>query len=194
MRLDLDCHGGLYYCPLDVFTVDRLPVRRPAINRSLQYHPLPHPESKPLVQYTVPVPKMAINTSKLLVQRLRSPAPPVTLRCPSRFTPTSKSKQVESEVWLLRLGSPRVHQLDVLPGNVTGLPQVFEYHLFRFIDFKEQAQIQKQAAQCLAVCTMDCDVIIWILASCVPLLETIPTHKRVRIGWFACMTVFHRTF
>jgi hypothetical protein len=59
-------------------------------------------------------------------------------------------------VWLLRLGSPGVHQLDVLPGNVTGLPLVFEYHPFRFIDFKEQAQIRKQAAQHSAVRTTDC--------------------------------------
>jgi hypothetical protein len=60
---------------------------------------------------------------------------------------------VESEVWLLRLGSPGVHQLDALPGNVTGIPSVFEYHPFRFIDFKEQARIRKQAAQRSAVCT-----------------------------------------
>jgi hypothetical protein len=156
MQLDLDCRGGLYYCPPDVFTVDRLPVCQPGITRSLQHHPLPHPESQPLVQYTVPVPKMAINTSKLLVQQLQSPAPPVTLRRPSRFIPTFKSKQVELEVWLLRLGSPGVHQLDVLPGNVTGLPPVFEYHPFRFIDFKEQTRIRKQAAQRLAVRTTDC--------------------------------------
>ncbi len=54
---------------------------------------------------------------------------------------------MESEVWLLRLGSPRVHQLDTLPGNVTNIPSVFEYHPFRFIDFNEQARIWKQAAQ-----------------------------------------------
>ncbi len=63
---------------------------------------------------------------------------------------------MESEVWLLCLGSPGVHQLDVLPGNVTGLPLVFEYHPFRFIDFKEQARISKQAAQRSAVRTTDC--------------------------------------
>ena len=80
---------------------------------------------------------------------------PSTTRCPSRFSPTSKSKQVESEVWLLCLGLPGVHQLDVLPGNVTGLTSVFEYHPFCFIDFKEQARIRKQAAQCSAVGTMD---------------------------------------
>ena len=87
--------------------------------------------------------------------RIVSQPLPSTTRHPSRFSPTSKSKQVESEVWLLCLGSPGVHQLDVLPGNVTGLPLVFEYHPFRFIDFKEQAWIWKQAAQRSAVRTPD---------------------------------------
>ncbi len=49
---------------------------------------------------------------------------------PPKFTPTSKARQVESEVWLLRLGSPGEGQLEVLPGNVTGTPAVFEYHPF----------------------------------------------------------------
>jgi hypothetical protein len=89
------------------------------------------------------------------VNRLASPTIPNTSCCPSRFTPTSKSKQVESEVWLLCFGSPGVHQLDVLPGNVTGLPSTFEYHPFRFIDFKEQARVCKKAAQRLVVCTKD---------------------------------------
>jgi len=83
MRLDLDKRDGLYYCPTDVFTVDRSPFRGPS------------------------------------ALRVATPRVPNTTRRPSRFTPTSKSKQVESEVWLLRLGSPGVHQLDALPGNVT---------------------------------------------------------------------------
>jgi hypothetical protein len=87
--------------------------------------------------------------------RLALPPVQTINRRPSRFAPTSKSKQVESEVWLLRLGSPGVHQLDVLPGNVTGIPSVFEYHPFRFIDFKEQARTRKQAAQRLALRTTE---------------------------------------
>ena len=122
MQLDLDFRDGLYYCPTDVFTVDRSPVRR----------------------HTPPA-----------VYRVAVPPAPNTARRPSRFAPTSKSKQVESEVWLLRLGSPGVHQLDVLPGNVTGLPSVFEYHPFRFIDFKEQARTRKQAAQRSALRTTE---------------------------------------
>jgi hypothetical protein len=73
------------------------------------------------------------------LHHLLSPMPPNTLRRPSRFSPTSKPKQVELEVWLLCLGSPGVHQLDVLHGNVTGIPLVFQYHPFQFINFKEQA-------------------------------------------------------
>ena len=52
----------------------------------------------------------------------------------------------ESEVWMLRLGSPGEQQLDLLPGNVMGIPHGFHYHPFRFIDWKEEARIQKQAA------------------------------------------------
>ncbi len=66
---------------------------------------------------------------------------------PSKFTPTSKARQVESEVWALRFGSPGKKQLGVLPRHVIGTPPVFEYHPFRSIDFKEWAYIRKQAAQ-----------------------------------------------
>ena len=62
----------------------------------------------------------------------------------------SRARQVESEVWLTRLGSPGEGQLDLLPGHVIGMPPVFEYHPFRSIDFKEQAYIRKQDAQCIA--------------------------------------------
>ena len=122
MKLALDYHDGLYYCPTDVLTVDSSPVRR--------------------------IPTMA-------ACQLAMPPIPTINRRPSRFAPMSKSKQVESEVWLLRLGSPGVHQLEVLPGNVTGIPSVFEYHPFRFIDFEELAWTRKQAAQCSALRTTE---------------------------------------
>jgi hypothetical protein len=51
---------------------------------------------------------------------------------------------------MLRFGSPGEHQLDVLLQHVIGTPSVFEYHPFQYIDFKEQAYIRKQAAQCTA--------------------------------------------
>jgi hypothetical protein len=43
----------------------------------------------------------------------------------------------------------------MLPGNVMGIPSEFHYHSFRFIDFKEQAWVRKQAAQWLAVRTTE---------------------------------------
>ncbi len=55
-------------------------------------------------------------------------------------------------VWL---GSPGEDQLDMLPGNVTGIPSEFQYHPFRFIDFKQQARIREQAAQRTAVRTLE---------------------------------------
>ena len=81
------------------------------------------------------------------VNRIAQPKSPTHLRQPSRYHPTTKSEQLESELWLLRLGSPGVYQLDHLPGNATGLPSEFDYHPFRFIDFKEQAMYSKQAVQ-----------------------------------------------
>jgi hypothetical protein len=74
----------------------------------------------------------------------------------SCFVPTTKAKQVESEVWLLCLGLPGVHQLDLLPGCVTGIPLDFCYHPFPFIDHKEQASLKKQPAQRSAVRTTEC--------------------------------------
>jgi hypothetical protein len=56
---------------------------------------------------------------------------------------------------MLRLGSPGEDQLDLLPGNVTGVPPGFQYHPFRFIDWKEEARIQKQAAQRSSECTTE---------------------------------------
>ena len=56
-----------------------------------------------------------------------------------------------------RLGSPGEHQLDVIPAHVIGTPPVFEYHPFRSIDFKEQANIRKQAALCTAERLSTCD-------------------------------------
>jgi hypothetical protein len=56
---------------------------------------------------------------------------------------------------MLRLGSPGKDRLDMLPGNAIGIPSVFEYHTFCFLDFKEQACIWKQAAQRSAECTTD---------------------------------------
>lgn len=80
------------------------------------------------------------------VSRVASKAEPSVRRTPPKVVPTSKARQLESELWLARYAFPGESQLDSLPANVIGTPAVFEYHPFRFIDFKEQARIRKQAA------------------------------------------------
>jgi hypothetical protein len=79
-----------------------------------------------------------------------APKVPDVRRTPSRFAPTSKARQVQSEVWMLQFGSPGEHQLNVLLQHIVGTPSMFEYHPFCYIDFKEQAYIRKQAAQLTA--------------------------------------------
>ena len=66
--------------------------------------------------------------------------------CYRTFAPVSKASQVESETWLLRLGSPGENQLQLLPRCSTGLPDKLECHPFRYNDSKEQASIKKQPA------------------------------------------------
>jgi hypothetical protein len=57
---------------------------------------------------------------------------------------------------MLQFGSSGKRQLDVLLIHVVGTPPVFEYHPFRYIDFKEQAYIRKRAAQRTADCIPTC--------------------------------------
>jgi hypothetical protein len=92
MRLNLAFKDGLYYCPTNVFTIC------PAL-------PLVDPSDSPCP---------LVPAAARVLQERRT----VTTRQPSRYQPTSKGKQLESELWLLRLGSPGVSQLDLLPGNV----------------------------------------------------------------------------
>ncbi len=58
------------------------------------------------------------------VRRVVNP-PSSSLRRPKQsHVPVTKSNQTESDLWMLRLGSPGEHQLDLLPGNATGIPSV----------------------------------------------------------------------
>jgi hypothetical protein len=58
------------------------------------------------------------------VRKVVNPSPPL-LRPPKQtYVPVTKSNQMVSELWMLRLGSPGEHQLDLLPGNATGTPSV----------------------------------------------------------------------
>jgi hypothetical protein len=56
---------------------------------------------------------------------------------------------------MLCLGSPGEDQFDLMPGNITRIPPGFHYHLFRFLDWKEETWVQKQAAAKSAERTSD---------------------------------------
>jgi hypothetical protein len=84
------------------------------------------------------------------VQCILNLKPPGTARSVLQYVPIT-----ESELWMVQLGCPRERQLDMLPGNITGISSYFEYHPFCYTDFKEQARIWKQAAQRSAECTTD---------------------------------------
>jgi hypothetical protein len=122
ISLVLEKRDGLYYCPTDVFTVDRDPIRQ-----------------------GMPV-----------IRRVAAPDPPPIPRRSKRYIPVTPDSLTESEVWMLRLGSPGEDQLDLLPGNVLGVPPGFHYHPFRFVDWKEEARIHKQAAMRSAERTIEC--------------------------------------
>jgi hypothetical protein len=80
MTMTLARKDGLYYCPTDIYTVHDAP----AIWCSLTVHRI-----------------------ATLVDSATSIASP-SHRVRSQFVPTTKVKKMESEVWLLRLGSPGV--------------------------------------------------------------------------------------
>ena len=56
------------------------------------------------------------------------------------------ARQLESELWAARLGFCGEHQLESLPGHVTGIPDRFHCLPFRYVPHKEWARIRKQAA------------------------------------------------
>jgi hypothetical protein len=75
----------------------------------------------------------------LSINRIATPSVPAlpTEKRGKRYYPVHRDRIAESETWMLRLGSPGEDQLDLLPGNVTGVPLGFLYHPYRFIDWKE---------------------------------------------------------
>jgi hypothetical protein len=116
ITLSLEKQDGLYYCPMDTFTIDHDPTC-PATT---------------LIKCTAAPPQ---------------PATPCHGKC---YLPVSQDRMAKSEIWMQCLGCPGEDQLDLLPGNITGILPSFHYHPFRFIDWKEEAQIQKQTALCFA--------------------------------------------
>ncbi len=95
ITMGLEYRDGLYYCPTDVFTLDRDPIR----------------------------------CHGSVIHRALVPPDPVKRRYKD-YIPVSHNRLTESELWMLRLGSPGEDQLDLLPGKVTGIPPGFQYHPF----------------------------------------------------------------
>ena len=79
-----------------------------------------------------------------VIRRALVPPNPVTRRYKD-YIPVSHNRLTESELWMLRLGSPGKDQLDLFHGKVTGIPPGFQYHPFWFIAWKEEARVQRQA-------------------------------------------------
>jgi hypothetical protein len=71
--------------------------------------------------------------------------PPIQQRHKS-YEPVLLDRITESELWMLRLGSSGEDQLNLLPGNNTSIPKKFDYHPFQYIDWKEEARVQRQKA------------------------------------------------
>ncbi len=76
---------------------------------------------------------------------------PPTVAKARTTTPVTPRQQVESELWAARLGQCSEDQLDVITSAVEGLPKKFHYHPFRYIDYKEDARVQKQPRNKTAV-------------------------------------------
>jgi hypothetical protein len=64
------------------------------------------------------------------VRWLATPPTPRTRATYNKYTPVLKAAHTEAELWMVRLGLPGEDQLDMLPGNVTGIPSEFHYHPF----------------------------------------------------------------
>jgi hypothetical protein len=78
-----------------------------------------------------------VQSSAPIICRAVAPVAPPPAGLPQRhkhFMPVTWDRLTESELWMLRLGSPGEDQLDLLPGNVTGVPPGFHYHPFCFLD------------------------------------------------------------
>jgi hypothetical protein len=81
---------------------------------------------------------------------VRQPTPQQpTMLSRSRVTvrPTTLARQLESKLWASHLGHCGEDQLTSLATRADGLPNSFEFYPFRYINWKEQAQVCKRAAR-----------------------------------------------
>jgi hypothetical protein len=115
--LTLQQNNGLYYCNSETFDIFN-----------------DYDEGKPTIN------RMTMQDAEIQTEEVKKRPK----RQPKRYTPASKAKILESETWYLRLGGCSETALEDLTEHAIGLPKSFEWHPFRFIDFKEQARIQKR--------------------------------------------------
>ena len=63
-------------------------------------------------------------------RRLATPPTLRTWATHNKYASVSKAAHTEVELWMVRLGLPVEDQLNMLPGNITGIPSEFHYHPF----------------------------------------------------------------
>jgi hypothetical protein len=71
------------------------------------------------------VDKNPVHRSSHTVQRLTTPHTTGTRQSDPKFRPVLKAAHTESELWMVRLGSPGEDQMDMLSGNVRGIQSTF---------------------------------------------------------------------
>ncbi len=114
-----------------------------------------------------------------------TPTRPQAHRPAPKFVPTTLARQVESEVWALRFGSPGEGQLDALPHHVYRIPPVFEYHPFRLI-LKSKPTYGNNLPGNLPNAYLTAAVnFSWTLASCTRRTMTTDAPTKPLIGLFS---------
>ncbi len=171
-------HEGLHYCETDMFTLETDPrllaITRQTCKLDIASHTVPHlvednndsdddkdddDDEDPVATgidkdnivlddsavITTPTDNYAEGTTSAAPRSVRRKAAPrsrITIR------PTNRARQLKSELWAARLGHCGEDQLKRLAQHADRLPTSFEFHPFRFIDWRAQARIWKQAAGC----------------------------------------------
>ncbi|KAL9185818.1 hypothetical protein ACHAXT_003595 [Thalassiosira profunda] len=146
LRLPLQKSNGLYYFPIDCyryhhFVADAAPISAHPFDEVDDLPTLS--EERPFLPILDPFAEVPFDEAReSTIYHARAPT-----KLQLRKGPTDPASQLESELWAARLGFCGEWQLDVIPASADGLPEQFNYHPFRFIDFKEAARIRKGAAR-----------------------------------------------
>ena len=156
MSLPLVKRNGLYYSPIESVVPDDVPIR-PQVSFFDMTDDVGG--KKPVLRVRLPPIDESVEMRHPcdqddVVMNAQVDAIPSDARAPRRTIirrrPSTPAKQLEAELWAARLGFCGERQLLDLPDGVTGTPNQFEPHPFRFVDLKEQARIRKQRANRVA--------------------------------------------